>query len=64
MGRSVRNVKKIGVRKEGMMGGYNKCSQCGYVFRTLDDEVGQHGCPSCGYFPHDEEEADEEEVEE
>jgi hypothetical protein len=28
-----------------------KCPRCGRLFRTLDDEEGEHPCPGCGYEP-------------
>jgi hypothetical protein len=29
------------------------CPSCRYYFRVLEDEDdGQHGCPSCGYTGH------------
>jgi hypothetical protein len=27
----------------------NRCPVCRYTFRTLDDEVGTHPCPRCGW---------------
>ena len=46
-------------------GANNRCPECGYIFKTLSGEVGEHGCPQCGCQPgHDEhEEFEEGEVE-
>lgn len=30
----------------------NRCPNCGSSFRTLEDEVGMHECPHCGYDGH------------
>jgi Zn ribbon nucleic-acid-binding protein len=30
-----------------------KCPECGRRFRVLDDEVGMHECPGCGYDGQD-----------
>ncbi len=31
----------------------NQCPSCRFVFRTLEDEFGEHECPRCGYFPRE-----------
>lgn len=28
-----------------------RCPKCRYSYREMDDEQGQHDCPSCGYGP-------------
>lgn len=35
------------------------CPRCRHSFRTLPDEVGDHGCPMCGRPEETEEEMDE-----
>lgn len=40
-----------------------RCSECGYSFRTLEDETDMHACPSCGYDGHDEPEDKEDTAE-
>lgn len=37
-----------------------RCPRCRRTFRVLDDEVGMHDCPSCGYTPYEEAESDDE----
>lgn len=32
----------------------NKCPDCKRHFQTLDDEVGMHDCPNCGWPPGEE----------
>ena len=38
-----------------------RCPRCRKHFRTLEDEVGMHDCPHCGYPPHGYAEDDEHE---
>lgn len=32
----------------------SKCPHCRRSFQTLEDEIGMHDCPHCGYFPEPE----------
>lgn len=41
-----------------------RCPNCRHTFRTMDDEVGMHDCPHCGYNGHEEDDDAEEDDEE
>ncbi len=32
----------------------SRCPHCTRSFRTLEDEIGMHDCPHCGYPPWEE----------